>query len=70
MDGRPSDSDQEKSFVPAQTQQINKKTPLLVQPGQGDGEAHLGITHEARQRHIWCIDPEIADLVSLYTHSQ
>ena len=45
-----------------------KKTPLLVQPGQGDGDPHLGITHQARQRHIWCIAAEIDDQVCLNTY--
>ena len=42
---------------------VIKKTPLLVQPGQGDGESHLGITNTSRQRHIWCTSSEIDDRV-------
>ena len=45
-----------------------KKTPLLVQPGQGDGDPHLGVTHQARQRHIWCIAAEIDDQVCPNTY--
>ena len=54
--------------VPTIPGQNNKKTPLLVQPGQGDGDPHLGITHQARQRHIWCIAAEIDDQVCLNTY--
>ena len=46
-----------------------KKTPLLVQSGQGDGDSHFGLTNTPRQRHIWCTKPEIDDRVFLATYS-
>ena len=45
-----------------------KKTPLLAQSGQGDGESYFGITNTPRQRHIWCTSSEIDDRVFSNTH--
>ena len=45
-----------------------KKTPLLVQPGRGDGESYFGITNKARQHHMWRIASESDDEVFLNTY--